>query len=290
MSYSIYNKVICSNDFVNNYFIDHYPFKKYKIGILNYVKEEYITFNRICGAESVNDYMDRFGAYIYYGRGHSIKQINANTSEVMFATSRYYPIAAIIKAIEIDHSVVWYAVVEELIYLSKFCWRDGKVVELTLNLEMDEFYDWQEDNESLWDSIDECDCEVWHYIDKRDINWIEWECDDLIERYKSNVPIKEYYEKRKRDETIYLQGYKMNLYATLIEQNDNWIDYCFGTSLENMTGLIHIDLNKGTYTIMNYPDEPDEPVNMRNVESLAKRILYLCMSGNIKKKVSREIG
>ena len=79
----------------------------------------------------------------------------------------------------------------------------------------------------------------------------------------------------------------MNLYATLIKQTDEWIEYCFGTSLDDMTGLIHIDLNKGTYTIMQYPDGP---IHMRNVESLAKRILFLCMSGNIRTKVSREIG
>lgn len=79
----------------------------------------------------------------------------------------------------------------------------------------------------------------------------------------------------------------MNLYATLIEQGDSWMHYCFGTSLENMTGLIHIDLNKGTYTIMSYPDGS---VHLHNVESLAKRILNLCISGNIKRKVSREIG
>lgn len=79
----------------------------------------------------------------------------------------------------------------------------------------------------------------------------------------------------------------MNLYAELLERSDNWVDYCFGTSLDNMTGLIHIDLEKGSYTIVNYPEGP---MNRRKVESLAIRILNFCMAGDIRLKVSREIG
>ena len=79
----------------------------------------------------------------------------------------------------------------------------------------------------------------------------------------------------------------MNLYAELIEWSEKWVDYCFGTSLDNMTGLIHIDLDKGSYTIVNYPEGP---MNIRNVESLAKRILNFCIAGDVRMKVSREIG
>ena len=79
----------------------------------------------------------------------------------------------------------------------------------------------------------------------------------------------------------------MNLYATLIEQNDKWIEYCFGTSLENMTGRIHIDLNKGTYTILNYPDDPMNQCIcvMLNLWQ-RKFLIYVCLA-ILKKDIAR---
>lgn len=79
----------------------------------------------------------------------------------------------------------------------------------------------------------------------------------------------------------------MNLYAELLEQDDKWIVYRFGTSPQNMTGLLRISIEKGLYEIVKYPSEL---FLMVNVEYLAKKILRLCMSGNIKKRVSREVG
>ena len=186
MSYYVYNRVFCSNDFKNNYLIDPNPF-----GDSHPVGEEYITFNRICGADSLNDYHERFGEYIYYGFCYSIREQDDGLNEVKFATSYCYPAAAIKKAIELDHSVVWYAVGEELSYASKFMWSNGRVEEYTYDLETQEFYDWQ-DASSLWEALEDCDCEVWYYIDGRNAHWNLWTAEDIIARYRECIPSSPY--------------------------------------------------------------------------------------------------
>jgi hypothetical protein len=54
-----------------------------------------------------------------------------------------------------------------------------------------------------------------------------------------------------------------------------------------MTGILEIDLEKGTYQIKKYPDEP---FLKNNLMSFANRILHDCLEGDIKEKASREIG
>ena len=191
MSYSVYNKVICSENFLKNYLIDPYP-----LGKDEKVSSEYLSFNRICGAKDIDEYSDKYGAYMYYGRGHSYKRLEDGNFEVLFATYDWYPICAIVKAIEIDHNVIWYAVGEEIIYMSKFSWDGKKVIEMTYDLESDDYCEWEDANWDQLKDLDDCDCIAWHYDTEKYDMWVCWDSDDLIERYKYDNPTKDYYEWR----------------------------------------------------------------------------------------------
>ena len=79
----------------------------------------------------------------------------------------------------------------------------------------------------------------------------------------------------------------MNLYAHLLNKAECLITYEFGADPHRMTGILEIDLEKGTYQIKKYPDEP---FLKNNLMSFANRILHDCLEGDIKEKASREIG
>lgn len=84
----------------------------------------------------------------------------------MFRTRWFYPINAIKKAIELDHSIIWYAVEENIIYISKFVWENNNVIEKTLNMETKYFIEWFDKNiyeENIYDDIDAADDSVWYY-------------------------------------------------------------------------------------------------------------------------------
>ena len=46
------------------------------------VSSEYLSFNRICGAKDIDEYSDKYGAYMYYDRGHSYKRLEDGNFEV----------------------------------------------------------------------------------------------------------------------------------------------------------------------------------------------------------------
>ncbi len=121
----------------------------------------------------------------------------------MFQTRWRYPICAIIKAIELDHSIIWYVVETNLVYMSKFEWEDNKVIEKTLNIEDDDFDAWYDKNiynESSF-NIHKADDSVWYYDYESRKDWMTWECDDLIKRYKNCYPASDYrkwFDKKKR--------------------------------------------------------------------------------------------
>lgn len=79
----------------------------------------------------------------------------------------------------------------------------------------------------------------------------------------------------------------MNLYAHLLCKKEYLITYEFGVDPHRMTGILEIDLEKGTYQIKKYPDEL---FLKHNLMSFANRILHDCLKGDIKEKTSREIG
>lgn len=189
MANYVSNKVLCSKSFFDKYFLDSYSLGEESYEYCH--KNKYISFNKLFGVKDVNEYYEKYGEYIYYGFIYEIKEISDEFVEVKFKTKRYYPIKAIIKAIEIDHNVVWNCVEENVIYISRFSWKQNGIIEETLNIENDEFYDWYNNcnikDASLVDNT------IWYYESKNN-EWIIWKCNDLIARYKDNYPSNEYYE------------------------------------------------------------------------------------------------
>ena len=67
-----------------------------------------------------------------------------------------------------------------------------------------------------------------------------------------------------------------------------YIYYKYGVSLDNMTGLLLIDTESNSFTNLRNPDNTQLLIN--NFHSFANRVLHLCINGDIREKVSREIG
>lgn len=195
MSNYVSNKVICKKSFFDKYFLDPYSLGE---DSYEYCKEhKYISFNKLFGVKSVNEYMEKYGQYPDYGYFYCVKEIDKDYIELKFKTRWDYPICAIKKAIEVDHSIVWYAMEENIIYISKFVWENDKVVEKTLNIENDDFSDWYDKNifnGNTYDDIDDADDAIWYYDYDNKNEWIVWPYDDLIKRYKNDYPAKQYYE------------------------------------------------------------------------------------------------
>lgn len=189
MANYVSNKVICSKNFFDKYFLDPYSLGEESY---EYCKEnKYISFNKLFNVKDVNEYYEKYGEYVYYSCFYEIREISDELVEVKFKTKHYYPISAIKKAIEIDHNLVWYCVEENIIFISKFSWHLNCIIEETLNLEDAEFYDWYDNCDIK--NISSADDTVWYYEPKNN-KWIVWECDDLITKYKDNYPHNEYYE------------------------------------------------------------------------------------------------
>ena len=182
MSNYVYNRVTCSKNFFKKYFYDTNPFGDKEID--NYVKEHpYITFNKLFGLNSLNEYMEKYGTYIYYGYGHIYKDIGNDVIEVKFKTRWYYPIYAIIKSIELEHDIIWYACEECVAHISKFSWKDNKVIE-EVAVPDDIFYDWYYENEDKYEELDDADDLLWYYNLEKRLNWKICEDNDLIKKYE----------------------------------------------------------------------------------------------------------
>ncbi len=80
----------------------------------------YISFNKLVCVKNIGEYREQFGEYIYYGYGFTHKIRSDGLMVLKFATKRVVPIAAIRAAIQLDHSLEWYAVEENCIYVSRF--------------------------------------------------------------------------------------------------------------------------------------------------------------------------
>lgn len=194
MANYVLNKVVCTERILNDYFIDYYPIEKDKR-----LNEPYISFNKILGVKSINKYHEKYGESIYYGFGFSYEKNNEGLIEIKFLTRWLYPIYAIVKAVELfKEELIWYSCEENMIYLSKFFWKDGKVQENTLKLENTEYEEWNHKNEELLDRVEYPDHELWHYKYENRIDWKIWQCDNLIKRYFDQYPAKEYYEEMQR--------------------------------------------------------------------------------------------
>ena len=194
MANYVSNKVICTKAFFDKYFLD-----PYSLGEEDYdycKKEKYISFNKLFDVKSIYEYYDNYGANIYYGFWYCTKEIDNEHIELMFKTKWRYPMCAILKAINLDHSIIWYALEDNAIYISKFIWDNDKVIEKTLNIENDDFYNWYDKNVlsgNTYDNIHMSDDSVWYYDYESRKDWMTLECDDLIKRYKNCYPASDYY-------------------------------------------------------------------------------------------------
>lgn len=181
MANYVSNKIICKKMFYEEYFLDERPF-----GDEFPVDKPRLSFNKLFGVKDTSEYYDKYGAYVCYSFGYNVKEIDNGLVEIKFRTKGVYPICGIIRAIELDHDIVWYATEENHIYLSKFCWNDNKVIEETLNLETKEYEEWCDnsgyysyDNEKELDDYDDV---IWHYDFEKSKNWKYWPSDNLVER------------------------------------------------------------------------------------------------------------
>lgn len=178
MANYVSNKVICSKDVLYKYFIDFNPFND-EVPL----NEPYITFNKLFGVKSLNEYSEKYGVIIYYGFSFSYKERPDGLYEVKFCTRWKYPILAIIRLLELSHEVQWYAVEENCIYVSKFYWKNG-VKEDVKKLELvKEYEDWREKNKDFEDTLEDWDDWVWYYLEDSKTNWINWESSDNFDRY-----------------------------------------------------------------------------------------------------------
>ena len=66
MANYVHNKIICTKEVLNKYFIDYYTFNDE-----DKLNKSYITFNNIFNAKSINAYSPN----IYYGYGYSYYKI-----------------------------------------------------------------------------------------------------------------------------------------------------------------------------------------------------------------------
>lgn len=96
-----------------------------------------------------------------------------------------YPIEAIKRVIELANNTEWYAVEENYIYVSRFYWCNG-VRESIIKIEED-YEERRENNYEFFGSIEDCDNDVWYYLQAIKPKWTEWESDDGFERYDKLV-------------------------------------------------------------------------------------------------------
>ncbi len=195
MANYVVNKVVCTEEILNEYFIDYYPIDQNEK-----LEEPYISFNKLFGVKSLNEYAQKYGEYIYYGWSFSYEKNKEGLIEIKFLTRWLYPIYAIVKSIEMfKDKLIWYACEGNKIYLSKFFLDGENMQENTLYLENTEYDDWIGDNQDYIEKIEYPDDEIWHYDYKSRKDWKIWRSDNLIKRYFDQYPAKEYYNEMKSE-------------------------------------------------------------------------------------------
>lgn len=196
MANYVANKIICTEEILNKYFIDYYPIDENEK-----LEKPYISFNKLFGVKSLNEYIKKYDVYIYYGYGFSYEKNKNGLIEIKFYTRWKYPIYAIIKSIEMfKEDLIWYACEENKMYISKFFWDGKKVQESILDLENKDYINWRMNNDDFIEENIECpDDEIWHYDYNNKNEWKIWNCNDLIKRYYKKYPAKEYYKEMKNE-------------------------------------------------------------------------------------------
>ncbi|HFI0448994.1 TPA: hypothetical protein ACGOY6_001211 [Streptococcus suis] len=166
MANYVYQQVVCSQEFFETYFLDYYPIDE------NRIEPPYISFNKLVNVKDIGVYRERFGEYIYYGYSFTYKRRSDGLMVLTFATKRDYPIAAIRAAIQLDHSLEWYAIEENCIYVSRFYWHRG--VQEAVCLLYDDFGKWVWDRYEFEESLADSDHIVWYFLLENDVSWLGW--------------------------------------------------------------------------------------------------------------------
>ena len=192
------NKVVCTKEVLEKYFIDYDPFgdgrqlkSMTKTGEIVNI-DCYITFNKLFKTKKDKE---EHGLSIYYGYSFDYKETENGLYEIKFKTKWLYPIKPIIEAIKLcKEDVVWYATEENWIYVSKFYWENNKIVEDILHIEnVDSFENWLDDiNKEYPDEFP--DYVIWSYEPDKKVGWKRWESEDLLNRYYNEYPSVQYYE------------------------------------------------------------------------------------------------
>ena len=180
MSNYVWNKVVCSGQTLEKYFLDSDPF-----GDGKKIEHPYITFNKLFDVKSLDEYEKNIGRTISYSWGTSYKKTENGNYEIKFAIRWDYPIKAIVRAIELDNKLAWYSVEENHLYVSKFYWSDEKIKEDVLYIE-DEYHEWSMNNNEFEDMIlerDDGDDGVWYFLPNAVGQWRTWESIDGFKRY-----------------------------------------------------------------------------------------------------------
>lgn len=172
MANYVYNRIICTKEVLDKYFLDDEPFEENKK-----VDEPYITFNKLFNTKLDEKYSELYGECINYGDGFEYHHLEDDNVEIIFNTRWRYPIKAIERALGLcKNNIVWYAVEENLIYVSKFYW-DNEIIEETLYLEnRADFEKFNEDN-----SKPTSDFWIWEYKPEEKEGWNIWKCNDFVE-------------------------------------------------------------------------------------------------------------
>ena len=69
MANYIVNKIVCTEEILNEYFLDYYPIDENES-----LREPYISFNKLFGVKSLSEYKEKYGTYIYYGNGLNLQR------------------------------------------------------------------------------------------------------------------------------------------------------------------------------------------------------------------------
>lgn len=180
MSNNVNNMIICPKIEFFRLFYDCEPYST-----TEHVPN--ISFNKLFGVGSVDEYYNTIGIPISYGWGFSYISRHDNKCVIKFQTKSFYPIEAIIKAIKLSHDIEWFVVEENCSYVSKFYW-DEKVREAVLYIEK-AYSDWYERHLDFEDALfdeNESDCGVWYFLKYYKGEWKQWPSDDNFIRYKNN--------------------------------------------------------------------------------------------------------
>ena len=176
MANYVYNRVICSKEVLEQYFIDPDPFGD---GIP--LDHPYISFNRLFGVKHLGEYHDKYGVYIYYGNSFSYSELADGSYEIKFCTRWEYPIRAILRVLELSHDTQWFALEENHVYVSRFYWA-GEIKEDVMVI-ADEFDHWLDENMEFDDSLEDPDDGVWYFLPTAKGTWQNWESTDHFARY-----------------------------------------------------------------------------------------------------------